>query len=549
MRGQLLTMNPPSPPTPTIIQQDIASEDHNHSSEMPSPSVHSLVLAVSAPCTPTPHDIHETKKRKNCLEEEEECQDVCNSVVILNSTNIEPTSNNGNKNPQEHSQQDLHNITLNPTAGYRNEVKRKKANNDAGVTHSSYKGSDVQDKAVEATDLDKMHRDSGSSVSAETKSPSSRVSLSRNKMYECLYPGCGKAYAKPSRLAEHERIHTDERPYKCYQEDCNASFGREDHLAIHIKGHGSKREFKCNQKGCTKAYYTKDKLSRHLKSHEEIASLSADNSTTSQSPLLLQSTATSDLSSAPYIGSDQGQEYTKQAPVNTIDLQKIAEEIIKEKPYACTWEGCIKRFTKHQKLKAHICMIHEGRKPYPCTHEGCEMSFQTPSKLRKHQLIHSGTSSSRKIEAARTLATHIKTVHEKISDAPRFKCEYEGCGIGFEFKHVLMKHIQRKHENPQPRKKRCDAIEYSVLDDLLGFTDSDAAKKLPFACTFPGCEMRYSKERLLRKHMKSSAHRTGRITGTDFLRTMDEVESQTIQHLIELNLQAHSTEGGSQKEG
>lgn len=30
------------------------------------------------------------------------------------------------------------------------------------------------------------------------------------KPYKCVFPGCDKAYPKPSRLAEHERVHTDE---------------------------------------------------------------------------------------------------------------------------------------------------------------------------------------------------------------------------------------------------------------------------------------------------------------------------------------------------
>lgn len=173
--------------------------------------------------------------------------------------------------------------------------------------------------------------------------------------------------------------------------DCTASFRREDHLAIHIKSHGSIREFKCVQEDCSKAYYTKDKLNRHLKKHDEIATLSIVNLDHSSQH---QSTLPKQPSSPVHPGSDssQGHESIRTSSINLKDLQKVADEIVKERPYACTWEGCTKRFNKHQKLKAHVCMVHEGRRPYPCTHEDCEMSFQTPSKLRKHQLVHSGRS-------------------------------------------------------------------------------------------------------------------------------------------------------------
>ncbi|KAF9432348.1 hypothetical protein BGZ76_010939 [Entomortierella beljakovae] len=122
--------------------------------------------------------------------------------------------------------------------------------------------------------------------------------------------------------------------------------------------------------------------------------------------------------------------------------------------------------------------------------------------------------------------------------SPRFKCEYEGCDMGFEFKHVLEIHVQRKHLDPKPKKKRSDAIVTSVLDDLLGFTDNDAAIKMPFACTMPGCGMRYSREWLLRRHMKSNAHQAGEITGADLLQSMDEVENQAVREMMDLNLKS-----------
>lgn len=139
-----------------------------------------------------------------------------------------------------------------------------------------------------------------------------------------------------------------QRPFVCQEPGCKAAFRRESHFAVHMMGHSSVRAYVCPDLTCEKAFYTEDKLIRHLKVHE-------------------------DTIAAKFPESDP------------------ADEIIKRKPYACTWEGCLKRFAKHQKLKAHVCMVHEGRKPYPCTHDGCEMSFQTPSKLRKHQLVHSGT--------------------------------------------------------------------------------------------------------------------------------------------------------------
>jgi hypothetical protein len=137
-----------------------------------------------------------------------------------------------------------------------------------------------------------------------------------------------------------------------------------------------------------------------------------------------------------------------------------------------------------------------------------------------------------------TLATHVKTVHEKPAGESKFKCEYEGCDKGFEFKHVLERHVARIHVSPEPRKKRSDAIESSgILDDLVGFTEKDALNKLPFACTIPGCERRYKTERMLKRHLNSRQHQTGNITGPDVILSMDDFENQAIRDLIIMNLE------------
>ncbi|KAK3845203.1 MAG: hypothetical protein J3R72DRAFT_364837 [Linnemannia gamsii] len=383
----------------------------------------------------------------------------------------------------------------------------------------------------------------GSSRSSIKASPSFR-----NKSYVCQHPGCGKAYTKPSRLAEHELVHSGQRPFKCLEPGCDASFRREAHLATHHKSqHGGSRDFVCPQPGCTSAFHSQDKL-----------------------------------------------------------IHRLAEEIMLLRPYACTWEGCTKRFAKHQKLKAHVCMVHEGRKPYPCIADGCDRSFQTPSKLRKHALSHSeskryacaypgcgeyftkwsllqkhtkinhkttqcGTcgkdvlkrnlSAHTKIHdisrsevpctiegcqkvfsTERTLATHIKVSHPDDSGPPQFKCEYKDCGQSFTFKHVLERHIRNTHTNPKAtRKQRSDALEVDAIDILAGFDDEDEMIKMPFTCQVPGCNRRYTTEALLKRHLKSRAHRnekgdSGKVVGLAVLQAMEQEENLAIQDMIALHL-------------
>ncbi|KAI7820618.1 hypothetical protein BC939DRAFT_530440 [Gamsiella multidivaricata] len=451
-----------------------------------------------------------------------------------------------------------------------------------------------QERNTRATSKSRSTR----SRSSTTAPKPTRTVLSHKKMYACLYPGCEKSYTKPSRLKQHELVHTDERPYRCYELGCTSSFRREDHLAIHIKGHGSSREFRCFQPGCTKAFYTQDKLTRHLKSHDSFV-VPPETTATVMASSAQTVTGTMDND----IKSEDGNSGQRRISLSSDAIQRLADQIEKEKPYVCTWEGCFKRFKKHRKLKTHVCMVHEGCKPYPCTYEGCEMSFQTPSKLQKHQLGHSDVlryacgypgcgsyftkwsllqkhtklchksipcsvcgkmvpKSNMKAhvkthDASRpvvpctyegctkvysteyTLATHIKSMHNKDPDAPKFKCEYDGCNVGYEYKHVLERHIQRVHLGPKiPRKKRSDAIISSgPLDDLLGFTQTDVVDKLPYACNILGCERRYTTERLLRRHLRSQEHRTGDTTGAEAIQSMEEAENQAIRDIIDMSLE------------
>ncbi|KAA1477311.1 hypothetical protein DENSPDRAFT_875196 [Dentipellis sp. KUC8613] len=152
------------------------------------------------------------------------------------------------------------------------------------------------------------------------------------KRYHCTFDGCKKAYSKPSRLEEHERSHTGERPYVCTT--CSKSYLRETHLQAHARSHlpQSERPFACDEPDCDKRFWT----AQHLKAHEDV-------------------------------------------------IHKG------EKPFKCT--SCPAAFLKHHQLRAHAATEHAppGTKPYQCEHEGCTKSFSTNQKLRTHAKVHNET--------------------------------------------------------------------------------------------------------------------------------------------------------------
>lgn len=113
------------------------------------------------------------------------------------------------------------------------------------------------------------------------------------------------------------------------------------------------------------------------------------------------------------------------------------------KPFACTEEGCTRRFTIRPDLNDHIRKCHTGERPYHCS--VCNKRFLTGSVFYQHRLIHRGerrygcTNCSKRFYRADALKNHNR-IHT--GEKP-YTCMY--CPKAFRQRGDRDKHMKARH--------------------------------------------------------------------------------------------------------
>jgi general transcription factor IIIA len=220
-----------------------------------------------------------------------------------------------------------------------------------------------------------------------------------------------------------------------------------------------------------------------------------------------------------------------------------------DKPFKCAFGGCDKQYKESKHLKAHVNSFHNNERLYICDHEGCGKSFSTGTRLRRHQDVHEGAERYRcrdyppcnkSFRKHQTLLRHVRIDHLNLA---AFQCSQDGCEAAFHTANALKRHVDREHgelkfwcdecgdkigPNGKPDRKGFTTMEYlqaHIKNEHLNcmFCDTrctgkwelekhiemqhsgnTAADRKSIACTWEGCQKRFTKKSNLAAHVRTA---------------------------------------------
>ncbi|KAJ2131504.1 Strongly-conserved Zn-finger binding protein (TFIIIA), partial [Coemansia sp. RSA 678] len=243
--------------------------------------------------------------------------------------------------------------------------------------------------------------------SLEPLSPAS--SSQRPKRYVCSE--CNKAYTRPSKLGEHMRTHTGERPFACQFPGCTKRYMRNGHLQVHSSTHVPSSQHTCTVPGFAKRSQLHTHMCSHTGENPHVCTVPECNMSFKY-PSQLKRHHRTHSEEIKYTCAHTGcmQVFAK--------WSQLQSHRVVHKPTSHVCHVCGNEFARRHALTVHLLRHDPDRTVFACEHDGCSRFYIDENALRAHvRVVHSGkpryecAECSKSYAYARSLRDHIKREH------------------------------------------------------------------------------------------------------------------------------------------
>ncbi|KAM9846051.1 uncharacterized protein ACBR49_011015 [Aulostomus maculatus] len=254
---------------------------------------------------------------------------------------------------------------------------------------------------------------------------------------------CGKCFAKLQSLTKHMLAHSGQKPFYC--DICNKGFTQSTYFKRHMECHTSQMTFPC--KHCNKSFPTAFKLTNHERWHTRDRPHMCERcGKRFLVPSLLKRHMGYHIGDRQYLCSQCGKTF-----VYLSDLKRHQQDHVPKAKIPCP--VCQKKFSSKYCLRVHL-RIHTRERPYRCSL--CDKSFTQVGNLKVHIRLHTNERPFSCDVCGKTykLSSHLN-VHKRTHTCKKpWTCDT--CGKGFSVPGLLKKHEQlhMREANPEFAAKR-----------------------------------------------------------------------------------------------
>ncbi|XP_028426137.1 zinc finger protein 135 isoform X2 [Perca flavescens] len=248
---------------------------------------------------------------------------------------------------------------------------------------------------------------------------------------------CGKCFTKLQSLTKHMLAHSGQKPFYC--NICNKGFTQSTYFKRHMECHTSQMTFPC--KHCNKSFPTAFKLSNHERWHTRDRPHMCERcGKRFLVPSLLKRHMGYHIGDRQYLCSQCGKTF-----VYLSDLKRHQQDHVPKAKIPCP--VCQKKFSSKYCLRVHL-RIHTRERPYRCSI--CDKTFTQVGNLKVHIRLHTNERPFSCDVCGKTykLASHLN-VHKRTHTCKKpWTCDT--CGKGFSVPGLLKKHEQLHTRDANP---------------------------------------------------------------------------------------------------